>query len=193
MEITIEQLKTEVNDLNKLIENHFRQFETSSQKLMNDGIVNIDEYYNSSIKIMWILKEPYDKNEAGLSGGWSIAEALNVGDLGKGRDSRTWTRKVPVGNIPELQREGDPLTGIGSMTGPIVTRGGLVFLGGGKDKKFMGFDKDTGNLLWETTLPGVVSRTPCTYTSKGKQYVAVSVASNETHPGGYIIAFALPD
>lgn len=94
MKITKEQLKTEVGNLNKLIETHFKQFETTSQKLMNDGIVNIDEYYNSPIKIMWILKEPYDKNENGQSGGWSMTNALDNGALGKGRDSKTWTRII---------------------------------------------------------------------------------------------------
>jgi quinoprotein glucose dehydrogenase len=68
-----------------------------------------------------------------------------------------------------------------------------VFLGGSRDKKFQAFDKDTGKLLWETTLPGFASSTPCTYKSKGKQYVAISVAGNKESPAGYVMAFALPD
>lgn len=94
MKITKEQLITEVGSLNELIETHFKQFETTSQKLMNDGIVNIDEYYDSTIRIMWILKEPYDKNENGHSGGWSMTNALDNGKLGKGKDSKTWNRIV---------------------------------------------------------------------------------------------------
>jgi hypothetical protein len=94
MKITKEQLKTEVDNLNRLIESQFKQLETTSHKLMNDGIVNIDYYYDSPIKIMWILKEPYDKNENGQSGGWSITNALDNGALGKAKDSKTWTRII---------------------------------------------------------------------------------------------------
>jgi quinoprotein glucose dehydrogenase len=68
-----------------------------------------------------------------------------------------------------------------------------VFLGGSRDKKFQAFDKVTGKLLWETTLPGFASSTPCTYKSNGKQYVAISVAGNKESPAGYVMAFALPD
>ena len=102
-----------------------------------------------------------------------------------------WT--IPVGNNTELQKKGEPITGSTGSPGPIVTRGGLVFLGGSRDRKFQAFDKATGKLLWETTLPGFASSTPCTYKSNGKQYIAVSVAGNKESPAGYIMAFALPD
>ena len=78
------------------------------------------------------------------------------------------------------------------MTGPMVTSGGLVFLGGMKDKKLMAFDKKTGNLLWEITLPGVATSNPCTYLCNGKQYIAVSVSGNKDNAGGSVMSFALP-
>jgi len=68
-----------------------------------------------------------------------------------------------------------------------------VFLGGSRDRKFRAFDKATGKLLWETTLPGIASAIPCSYKSKGKQYIAVSVAGNKESPAGSVMAFALPD
>jgi len=77
--------------------------------------------------------------------------------------------------------------------GPIVTAGGLVFIGGTRDKKFRAFNAATGKLLWETDLPGVANATPSTYWSNGKQYVAVSVSGSEGNPAGSIICFALPD
>ena len=44
-------------------------------------------------------------------------------------------------------------TGSENYGGPIVTAGGLVFIGATNfDKKFRAFDKSTGELLWETTL-----------------------------------------
>ena len=115
--------------------------------------------------------------------------ALNAINLNTGEYE--WI--IPVGNHPELQKKGDPLTGSESSPGPIVTAGGLVFLGGTGDHKFQAFDKATGKLLWETVLPGIASSTPCTYMYKGKQYVAISVAGNKEKPAGFIIAFALPE
>lgn len=76
--------------------------------------------------------------------------------------------------------------------GPIATGGGLVFLGGARDRKFQAFDKSTGKILWEITLPGVASSTPCTYKCNGKQYIAVSVSGSKESPAGSVMAFALP-
>jgi quinoprotein glucose dehydrogenase len=117
---------------------------------------------------------------------WGTLNAINLNT-----GEYEWT--IPVGNIPELQKKGEPITGATSLAGPIVTRGGLVFIGGSRDRKFQAFDKASGKLLWEITLPGFASSTPCTYKSNGKQYVAVSVAGNKESPAGSIMAFALPN
>jgi len=117
---------------------------------------------------------------------WGTLNAINLNT-----GEYEWT--IPVGNFPDLQKKGGPITGATSSPGPIVTAGGLVFLGGTRDRKFQAFDKATGKLLWETTLPGFASSTPCTYRSNGIQYVAVSVAGNKDSPAGSIMAFALPD
>ena len=95
--------------------------------------------------------------------------------------------------ILNYKKKGGPVTGSTGSPGPIVTRGGLVFLGGSRDRSFQAFDKATGKLLWEKTLPGFASSTPCTYRSKGKQYIAVSVSGSKEIPSGFIMAFALPD
>ena len=47
--------------------------------IISDGIVNPKEYYESEIKILWILKEPYDKDNEG-AGGWPITDLLNDKD-----------------------------------------------------------------------------------------------------------------
>lgn len=117
---------------------------------------------------------------------WGTLNAidLNTGDY-------LW--KVPVGNYPHLQKEGGAETGSTGSPGPMVTAGGLVFIGGTRDKKFRAFDKTTGQVLWEMELPGFASSVPCSYRSNGKQYIAVSVAGNKEKPAGFIMAFALPD
>lgn len=114
---------------------------------------------------------------------------LNAIDLNTGE----YAWKVPIGNLPELQKPGSGITGVEGYAGPIVTAGGLIFIGGTYDKKFRAFDKDNGKLLWEYDLPGVANATPSTYWSKGKQYVVTSVAGDKENPSGYILAFSLPE
>jgi quinoprotein glucose dehydrogenase len=117
---------------------------------------------------------------------WGTLNAINLST-----GEYAWT--VPAGNDEKLQKKGQPLTGSEGSPGPIVTAGGLVFLGGGQDKKFSAYDKDTGKLLWEYALPSFSSSTPCTFMSNGKQYIAVSVAGDKESNAGRIITFALPD
>ena len=60
---------------------------------------------------------------------------------------------VTLGEVPELTKRGLPPTGTENYGGPIVTAGGLVFVGATKDERFRAFDKRTGKRLWETALP----------------------------------------
>ena len=121
----------------------------------------------------------------GIKPPWGTLNAINL-------NTGEYEWKIPVGNIEELQKKGGPITGAQSTTGPIVTSGGLVFLGGMRDKKLMGFDKKTGNLLWEIILPGVATSNPSTYMCNGKQFVAVSVSGDKENAGGSVMSFALP-
>ena len=130
------------------------------------------------------LKDP--EGRPAIKPPWGTLNAINLNT-----GEYEWT--IPVGNHPELQKKGEPITGATGSPGPIVTGGGLVFLGGSRDRKFQAFDKATGKLLWEIILPGFASSTPCTYRSNGKQYIAVSVAGNKDSPGGSVMAFTLPD
>jgi quinoprotein glucose dehydrogenase len=74
-----------------------------------------------------------------------------------------------------------------------VTKGGLIFIGGSRDKRFQAYDKYTGKVLWDIKLRGNSTSTPCTFMSKGKQYIAISVSGNKENPGGSVMTFALPD
>ena len=59
-------------------------------------------------------------------------------------------------------------TGSDNYGGPVVTASGLLFIGATKfDKKFRAYDKLTGKLLWETTLPAAGNATPSIYRSTG--------------------------
>jgi len=87
-------------------------------------------------------------------------------------------------------------TGSENYGGPIVTAGGLVFIGATNyDRKFRAFDKNTGELLWETTLPFAGNATPITYSVDGRQYVAIAAGGGKDPKwgsGGVYVAFALP-
>jgi len=87
-------------------------------------------------------------------------------------------------------------TGTENYGGPIVTAGGLLFIGATSfDKKFRAFDKSTGELLWETTLPFAGNATPATYEINGRQFVVIAAGGgkNPKSPsGGIYVAFALP-
>jgi quinoprotein glucose dehydrogenase len=78
--------------------------------------------------------------------------------------------------------------------GPIVTAGGLVFIAATQDAKFRAFDKSTGQLLWETTLPAAGYATPCTFAVRGRQYVVIAAGGGKlgTPSGDAYVAYALP-
>jgi quinoprotein glucose dehydrogenase len=115
---------------------------------------------------------------------------LNAIDLNQGEI--VW--KKVLGELPELTKQGLPPTGTENYGGPIVTAGGLVFIGATKDEKFRAFDKTTGALLWETSLPAGGYATPSTYSVAGKQYVVIAAGGGKmgTKSGDAYVAFALP-
>jgi quinoprotein glucose dehydrogenase len=104
--------------------------------------------------------------------------------------------KIPFGTYPELAAKGMMDTGSDNYGGPVVTAGGLVFIGATVfDSKFHVFDSTTGKLLWETTLPYAGLATPSTYMVDGKQYVVIAASGGQTSRkprGGLYIAYALP-
>ncbi|MFL5478082.1 MAG: PQQ-binding-like beta-propeller repeat protein, partial [Gemmatimonadaceae bacterium] len=102
--------------------------------------------------------------------------------------------RIPLGEHRELTAKGKPVTGTEQYGGPIVTAGGLVFIGATQDEKFRALDKKTGKVLWEATLPAAGYATPCTYSVRGKQYVVIAAGGGKlgTKSGDSYVAFALP-
>lgn len=95
--------------------------------------------------------------------------------------------------LPEaIQKTGRP-----SIGGPIVTAGGVVFIGGTDDRRFRAFDARTGSELWSTQLPSSAHATPMTYEgADGRQYVVIASAGGSflgsPVNGDELIAYALP-
>jgi quinoprotein glucose dehydrogenase len=127
---------------------------------------------------------------------WGTLNAINL-------NTGEFAWKIPLGEYPELAAQGLRNTGTENYGGPIVTAGGLLFIGATNfDKKLRAFDKDTGNLLWETVMVNSGNATPITYEVHGKQYVVIAAfggydgarpnAIKSAPPGGAFVAFALP-
>ncbi len=120
---------------------------------------------------------------------WGTLNAINL-------DTGEYVWKITLGQYPELVAKGLPDTGSENYGGPVVTAGGLLFIGATVlDKKFRAFDKATGQLLWETMLPLSADATPATYQVNGRQYVVIAAGGDRdpsTPKGGVYVAFALP-
>jgi quinoprotein glucose dehydrogenase len=120
---------------------------------------------------------------------WGTLSAI---DLNTGQ----YLWKIPFGTYPELIAKGMSDTGSDNYGGPVVTDGGLLFIGASVfDEKFHAYDKTTGKLLWETALPFAGLATPSTYMVNGKQYVVIAAGGGQSSrkpSGGVYVAFALP-
>ena len=74
--------------------------------------------------------------------------------------------------------------------GSILTKGGLIFIGGG-DETFWAFDKETGEEVWQEPLPRRSSGNPITYrTETGRQFVLIPTGSGTDQE---LIAYAIPN
>ncbi len=115
---------------------------------------------------------------------------LNAIDLNTGK--LLW--KVPLGEFEELTKKGIPPTGTENYGGPLITKGGLVFIAATKDEKIRAFDSNTGKVLWEAKLPAAGYATPATNSIDGKQYVVIACGGGKigSKSGDSYVAFALP-
>jgi quinoprotein glucose dehydrogenase len=121
---------------------------------------------------------------------WGTLTAIDM-STGKQR----W--QIPLGQatkfgllVPESFGWGAPNAG-----GPMLTGGGLAFIGATVDSKFRAFDTDTGKELWQTKLPVPGMAVPMTYEYGGRQYVVIAAGGHAligTDTGDSIIAYALP-
>jgi quinoprotein glucose dehydrogenase len=87
------------------------------------------------------------------------------------------------------------VTGSPNLGGPLVTAGGLTFIGAAQDDFLRAFETATGKLLWQARLPAGGQAGPMTYEHEGRQYIAISATGHarfETTPGDYLKVFALP-
>ncbi|WP_230293635.1 pyrroloquinoline quinone-dependent dehydrogenase [Croceicoccus sp. Ery5] len=106
--------------------------------------------------------------------------------------------QVPAGQskrygitVPAFLNWGSPTVG-----GPMVTGGGLVFLGATLDAGFRAFDVRTGRTVWKAGLPAPGMSVPASYAVDGRQYVAIAAGGNAvagTDLGDALMVYSLPE
>jgi len=123
-----------------------------------------------------------------LSPPWGTISAINL-NTGK------YEWQVPFGEFEELKKKGIPTTGRENFGGPVVTAGGLLFIGASADGYFRAIDKRTGKTLWQTKLPAAAMATPAIYAIGGRQYVVIACGGGKSggKGGDAYVAFTLPD
>jgi quinoprotein glucose dehydrogenase len=122
---------------------------------------------------------------------WGELLSLNVA-TGKINWRRTLGVLDGLSPIPFPLEWGTPMSG-----GPVVTAGGLIFMGATADERFRALDLDTGEILWEVRTPTASMATPMTYEIDGRQYVVVASGGHMWLYGrkvdDYLVAYALPE
>jgi quinoprotein glucose dehydrogenase len=119
---------------------------------------------------------------------------LHAIDMHTGRT--LWS--VPLGTTEDMAPLSEYIlgrTGTPNLGGPMVTAGGLVFIGAAMDDYLRAFDAKTGVELWKGRLPAGGQATPMTYVWKGRQYIVIAAGGHSklnTRRGDQVIAFALP-
>jgi quinoprotein glucose dehydrogenase len=154
------------------------------------GSVPVSPLINNSLRFTGYRRFVDPEGYPATAPPWGTLSAINL-------NTGEFAWQVPLGEYPELVAKGQKNTGSENYGGPIVTAGGLVFIGAtNQDRKLRAFDKATGELVWETVMPGPGRATPATYAVGGHQYVAIALGSAAGAPGGApnatYIAFALP-
>jgi len=70
-----------------------------------------------------------------------------------------------------------------SQSSALVTDGDLVFWGDA-NRRFRAFDAESGKVLWETVVGGIVMTSTITYAVNGKQYVAILTGDGQSVTAG---------
>ena len=140
-----------------------------------------------------MARHPYLDSTLGIPcGGPPLAEIMVI-DIAA--EEQTWRRTH--GTLREVTYL--PLEwGAPGMGGPLVTKSGLIFIGGAGERTFRAYDIDSGDELWQHRLPFPANANPMSYTvttpSGERQFVVVAAGGDARGIGGagdYLVAFTL--
>ncbi len=85
--------------------------------------------------------------------------------------------------------------GTPNLGGPLITAGGLVFIGATLDNYLRAFDVESGEELWKGRLPAGAQATPMSYEWEGRQFVVIYAGGYSrigSKLGDHLVAFSLP-
>jgi quinoprotein glucose dehydrogenase len=86
--------------------------------------------------------------------------------------------------------------GVPGIGGPVITAGGVVFLGAAVDDYLRAYELTTGREIWRARLPAGGQSTPMSFEgSDGRQYVVIVAGGHGsigTRAGDFVMAYALP-
>jgi quinoprotein glucose dehydrogenase len=108
----------------------------------------------------------------------------------------TWDHSLPPPmagapfSLPLPLKWGTP-----TFAGPMITAGGLVFIGATGDDRFRAFDLGSGRELWSSGLPTSAFALPMSYQAGGRQFVVIAAGGHAfiyPRPGDLVRAYALP-
>ncbi len=119
---------------------------------------------------------------------WGTLSAIDM-DSGK----LVW--QMPLGRIQKVGIKSPASWGSPNVGGPMVTAGGLIFVGATMDNEFRALDVANGRELWRTTLPAPGMAVPMTYQVGGRQFVVIAAGGNARVGGAQsdaLVAYALP-
>ncbi|MDE0629486.1 MAG: PQQ-binding-like beta-propeller repeat protein [Bryobacterales bacterium] len=115
-----------------------------------------------------------------------MAIDLNAGEIAWrapfGEGSRALRQHPLLRGVELPERQGTR-----GNSGPMATKGGLVFLGGG-DPYLYAFDSATGAEIWRGATPFPTNANPMSYRGEsGRQFVVIATGSGAQ---GALVAFA---
>jgi quinoprotein glucose dehydrogenase len=111
-------------------------------------------------------------------------------------DSGAIVWRKTIGTTEDLSYAPAMSLGTPTFGGPIITAGGVIFIGAAMDHYLRAFDVSNGQELWRGRLSAPGMATPMTYVWHGKQYVVIYAGGNArsgTALSDQVIAFALPE
>ncbi|MEQ8403470.1 MAG: pyrroloquinoline quinone-dependent dehydrogenase [Oceanicaulis sp.] len=86
--------------------------------------------------------------------------------------------------------------GTPTLGGPVVTAGGVIFIGASVDARVRALDASTGEQLWADLVEAPAVSNPAVFTHEGEDYVVFAVGGNsilKPQVADQVVAYRLPD